>query len=412
MITSSNSFEDNFWNKLLIIIITLCALSFFLIKGIGKGDRVLEISGAVLILFFIILFSVYSKNKPAKSRFSILFSVMLLGILISTIACSYFHDQALSVTFYQQRQTYYLLFYFLLPFLFPNAKWVENYFFYFGIFGAAIYIMQHTVYPVKITEAKMFIDRNTLRINLPGITFMNLAFFLCIDKYFRTAEKKYAIGVLILLATAILSAFRSVLAAYIGLAAVYLIINKHVKNKVLIIFTSCVVAISAYFVFQNIIDEMQTSAKRETSLGSDYIRVRAGNYFLDEMVKDKVIFFTGNGQPSERSDYGSKLIGISLFYGYYLSDVGIIGSYYKFGLLFVLASVAAMIFLLFTKLPVELQYIKLFIIMQFLLILMSSFPFEGSEGAIILCLIFYLVDKYKNEQEELTTSNKLLNEIK
>lgn len=385
--------SENIWNKLLIILIILCSVSFFKIKVIGKADRIFELLGVGLIIFFIVLFSTYgSKNNIIKQNYSFFIILMLIGVLISSLSVNYFYDQSIGTSLYQQRHTYFLLFYFLLPFLNPKPKLVIDLIFYTALVAAIIYILQYFAYPTKLTEAKMFLDRGTLRINLPGFTFIHLGYFLCLDQYFRTSKKKYLYGIFLLFITGLLSGTRTTLAIYVLISSGYLIINKHVKNKLLLFIIIGFIGFAGYIGFKGIIDEMRTSAERETSQGADYIRVRAANYFLSSLNKHKITYLIGKGHPDENSSYGRENKILAKKYGYYLSDVGIIGSYYKFGLLFALSALIILFKVLFKKLKSEYNFIKMFLVMQLIVIFIGYFSFEGGDGAIVYIFILYLTE--------------------
>ncbi|MBK8805438.1 MAG: hypothetical protein IPO21_01825 [Bacteroidales bacterium] len=385
--------SKNIYNKIFLIIIILCSLSFFELKGIGKADRIIQLLGVGLIFFFILLYTIYGeRNQFVKLSFANPMYLLFLGIFISTLGCAYFKNQPIHVTIYQQRHTYFLLFYFLLPYLYPEKEWLIKVVIYMALTAALVYIAQYFAYPARITEAKMFVDRGTLRINLPGFPFIYLGFFLAMDYFFRTSKMFYGLVTIILLITGLLSGFRSVLALFVGLTCVNLLIGSYVKNRLLIIFVCVILGMAGYFAFQGIIDEMRTSAERETSQGEDYIRVKAGYYYLDEMNKNKMSYISGYGEPSDRSSYGHETSAVSLSYGYYLSDVGIIGTYYKFGLLFCVTMLFILLKLLFYRHSTELRFMKFYIIMQLVLITIGFFFSEGGEGAVILSILLYLTD--------------------
>jgi hypothetical protein len=406
-------------SKALIISISLCAFSMFLVKGIGKGDRIFDFIGIGLILFFLLLHLIYSEQTTSiKKHFSGIIFLLLAGSFFSAISAQIFHNQPILITLYQQRCLYYYFFYFLIPFIFPGSLWLKNFIFYMAIISAIIYVFQYFAYPIKLTEAKMFIDRGTLRINLPGSPFRHLGFFLCIDTFFRTFKRKYAFGALLLLIVAILSGYRSILALYILITIIYLIINNQIKNKLVIIIMAAIIGIAGYFSFHKIINKMSESAQRESAQGDDYVRVQAGIYFLNEMKKNPAIAILGNGAPSEQSLYGKQVIIVPSLKGYFLSDVGIIGSYFKFGILFVFAASILILRIIFMKIPGKLNFIRLYAIMQ-LSVLFTTFPsFEEPSGILAFTMLLSLIDynlsnkqiNKKKETQSVTFNSEIKND--
>jgi hypothetical protein len=269
--------------------------------------------------------------------------------------------------------------------------------------GAVLYILQYLVYPAQITEAKMFIDRGTIRINLPGTIFRHICFFLCVTELFRKFSLKYGIGALVMLVVAILSAYRSVLAMYILLPSIYLLTSPYVKNRLIIVLLGLFIMISGFFAFQSIIFEMQETALRESAQGGkENIRFKSAKYYLADSKKNPVALIIGNGQSSGHSRYGQRMGKISEYYGYYLSDIGIIGTIYRYGLVFALVIVLIMFRILSMKLPPDLHYIKLFLWMHVFLIF-STYPFyEDKTGIILFSFILYLAEHERFIKSEKT----------
>ncbi len=386
-------FNNDLTNKILFITIAICSTWFFKLRGLGKGERVFELLGLVLIFLFLILWVNTFRNKvPVKRHFTFVVVVFMMSVLFSGLSCWYFNHQSLGDSLYQSRHLFYILFYPLLHYLLLKPEWIKEFIFYFSITAAAIYVLQYFAYPFKITEAKMFVDRGTLRINLPAGVFRDLGYFMCVDMFFQTNKKKYAYGALLILVVAILSAFRSIIAIYIGLAVIYLLINNRVKNKIMIVMMAVLVAIAGFIVFQDIIQAMIKWSEKEQAEGSDYIRVQAGNYYMNEILKNPIAGFLGNGPPDPSSSYGAKSTYNVLFNSYYLSDIGIIGSFYKFGLPFIVLIVFVMFKLVFIKLPPEYNFVRLFSIKQILVLLISGSVFEDESGIVAFCIIFYLID--------------------
>ena len=405
MSINSNEFGSNsISNRLLLVILTICSLSFFLIKGLSKGSNYYYIGGVIIIIFFLFLYLVYYKNDiPIKRNFTSNISILMLCTVVSALASQYFNNQAISISFYQQVGIYFFLGYFLLSFLYPKPSFIRNLIYYIAIIGAVIYILQFLAYPSKFLDLPMARDRGTLRFNLPGGPFRHACYFMCLIDIFKGYNRKSAIGALLLLIVAVLSGYRSIIALYILLPAIYLLVNKNVKNRTAILLVAVIICISGFFAFQGIISEMNKSAEREGSQGADYIRVKAANYFFNESISNRFTLVTGNGVPSGYSSFGQKLIAISLANGYYLSDVGIVGTLYKYGLIFTIFILIVLFRLIFAKSPPDLNFIKLFIIMHLLLIF-TTYPFyEEVSGIILLVLFLYLMDcQYSFNEKQLT----------
>ena len=388
---------DYLSSKLLIIVITICAMSLFMFKFLGKGERALELAGIGITLFSLGLFSVYyTSAERIPRKFGIHIVLLFILMIVSAMSANYFHQQSFSLTFYEMKILYYYSFYFLIHYLAPRPSWIKDFVYWLAIIGAVLYLIQYFAYPTRITEAKMFIDRGTLRINLPGSSFRHLAYFLCVLELFRRYTWKYGLGALLLFVIAILSAYRSILAMYILLPAIYLLFNRQVKNRMLIILLGLGIMVSGFFAFQGIIFEMQESALKESRQGTENIRYRAAEYYMKDSKKNPLTFLIGNGMPSGHSQFGKRISKVSLYYGYYLSDIGIVGTVYRFGFIFALIAALILIRILTSRLPTDQSYLKMFTWMQVFLIV-STYPFyEDKTGIIILSIILYSIELEKH----------------
>ncbi|MFO7924699.1 MAG: hypothetical protein R6U58_13505 [Bacteroidales bacterium] len=381
------------YKKILIVSIILASVGLYQLRGLGIMVRLLDILTVVLIVGNLALFLIYGHSgQPVKKHFSVAVILLLSGVMISSLGAVYFNNQSWGITLYQQRHMYAFLFYFLLFYLAPRPQWIIDLLFYFGIAGGVIFIVQYLLYPTLITDAKIFLDRGTIRMNLPGTYFMHIGFFLSVDRFFTTKKMKYGAGAMLLFLVAVLSGFRSILALYILLSTGYLLANRQVKNKVLLFSLYSVIVISGFFAFHSIIMEMKESAEREGSQGTSYIRVRAADYFMSMNDNKKSAYIIGNGEPTERSAYGRRLAMISLRYGYYLSDIGIVGLFFKYGLLTSLMVLYIIFKVLFAKTDKRTVFIKLFFLFQLLLIFNSITSFEILSGIVAISMMLYLVD--------------------
>ena len=389
------------YKKILIVSIILFSVGLYQLRGLGIFIRLMDIMTDLLIIVHLILFVIYGKQEQlVKKHFSGAIILLLTGIVISSLGAEYINNQSWGLTLYQQRHMYAFLLYFLLFYLAPKPQWIIDLLFYFGIAGGVFFVIQYVLYPTLITDAKVFLDRGTIRMNLPGTWFMHIGFFLSVDRFFATKKMKYGAGALLLFLVAVLSGFRSVLALYVMLTTGYLLVSKQVKNKVLLFSMYSVVVVSGFFAFQGIIMEMKESAEREGSQGTSYIRVRAANYFMDMNDNNKLAYIIGNGEPTERSAYGRRLVMISLRHGYYLSDIGVIGLFFKYGLLPALVVFYIIFKILLTRLDDRTIFIKLFFLFQLLMIFNSITAFEILSAIIAVCMMLYLYDMTVMKRQE------------
>ena len=392
------------YKKILILVILLSSMGLFYIRGLGSLVRVMDIVAVSLIIVHLLLFISYGKQEPIKKSFSIPVIFILLGVIVSALPAYAINNQGLGISFYQQRHMYAFLFYFLLLYAAPNPRWIVNLLFITAIVWSLFFLIQYIIYPVRITDAKIFLQRGTIRMNLPGSFILPIGYFISINKFFTTYNKRYGVVAFLIFIVALLSGFRSILSVFVIITVVYVIINKEVRNKLLLFALTMVVIVASFFAFQEMFVEMKESAEREGSQGTSYIRFRAAEYFIKESKKDNLTIFFGNGEPSERSGYGRRLIVNSFRNGYYISDIGIVGFYYKFGMITSFFVLLIIIRILFIRMHADNAFIKMFFIYQLFLILNSRLSFDSLPNIIFVCMLLYIID-YQNTKSWAPSGN-------
>ncbi len=147
-------------------------------------------------------------------------------------------------------------------------------------------------------------------------------------------------------------------------------------------------------------------SKGDLGRGNSIIRFQAIRYFLTELHPNIISQIIGNGTPNEKSAYGMKMTYLSMRNGFYLSDIGIVGVYVKYGVIFVTITIFLYIKILFRGMHKDIRYIKYYI----LLLIVTSFtdyhPFQTNEGVIVLASLLYIIDYYDNHIIQNSSNNK------
>ena len=397
-----NNINNNI-NKVLVIVIILCSIGFYDINGLGNMVKGLQLLGAVLIIIVLLLYWVYGDKQQThvKKNFNIFIIVLLLTLIPSMINAAYFHNQSLVRSLYEQRDVYYYLSYFLLHQMRLEKKFLEKLILYFGITYLLFYIIQFLVYPTVLFDVSMMKDRNTLRINLPGVTFAFLSYFYCLQHFYHKKKIKYVIIMILTLVVAILLGGRQVVFMLFFVTILFLLINRHVKYKPAILILAISGLISIYLSFEEVFNAFIQTTVQTREEGSEYIRVRAARYFLVNFSPNKWTFIFGNGNPSGTSSYGRTVERLMDEQGYFISDIGMIGVYVYYGIFFVLGSIALLIKALTLKIKEQSKYIKYYLIMVLQAILTGT-GFMRSEFIVVYCIMLYILDishKPKTEKQ-------------
>ncbi len=150
-------------NLRLIVFIFLCAVGFFGFSLLGKANRVFELLGCSIILILVCFHLIYShKEITLKKNFNIEIGILILSVILSSFSAKLFHEQAMWISYYQQRFMYYFFIYFLFHYLLISTKKLEEILIWIAIIHSVIFILQQIVYPYKIIEANVHINRGNL----------------------------------------------------------------------------------------------------------------------------------------------------------------------------------------------------------------------------------------------------------
>jgi hypothetical protein len=379
-------------NRSILIFITLCSLQFFKIAGLGNLTKIFQLLAGGTIVGLLLFFIVYGEKKEyTKLNFKPYIIILLISVIPSMITSAYFHDQSLGRTLYEQRDIYFYLLYFLLHYMSLNTKFLERLIFSLGILYGVFYIMQYFLYPTMIFDVQVLVDRNTIRMNLPGVSFGILNYFYSLNKYFIERRFKYIVAMSLMLIVSILLGGRQVVFMLTFVTILFLVINRHVKYKPAILLLSFVGLFAIYVAFEDIFKGLFIATQQTTKMGSEDIRIRAVRYFLFEFFPNKWTYIFGNGNPSSTSPYGRSIDRLMNEQSFFIDDVGMVGVYVYYGAIFVLFSFIILIKSLFLKISDRGKYIKYYLIMV-LQATMTGTGFMNSSFIVVYCIMLYILD--------------------
>jgi hypothetical protein len=390
----STAFNPAWLDSMLIWLIALCSLKFYTFLISVTISKATVLGGLMIVVFFLGIHLVYGKGSGFKKHFKAELWMIFISLFISVFAANVFHEQNIGSTLFAQYEFYFFIFYFLLHRLKPDPDKLLNMFLWLGYGYSIIYFIQYIAYPMEIVSSKAIEDRGTIRILMPGAEFLITAWFILLSRFFTTRSIKHIIGLLPFVIILILLATRQVIAATVLLTILAIIFSKTLKSKFAVIGLIVVAIIPFYFLFQGIFDQMMdVSRVQRTNMGEN-IRMLAARYFLFDLNPNPVWIITGNGMPGPSSTYGKFLFRISEELGYHQSDVGLIGSFSRFGILFALAELIFLFRLVFFKVNEKYTFIRY----NALMMLLTLFTGAGlrSSTIVLLCFMFYIIDSEKS----------------
>ena len=379
--------------------IIISSLSVFTIKFIPASLRdAIQAAGIMAILFLNAVYLVYSRHtNQMKKYFNTEINLFLLSVFFSMFIAYAYHNQGFTTTLIVQRFMYFYFFYYLLHYLQPKAIELERIIVYLGIIYSIIYILQYIAYPIILLDTRIGVERGTIRIFFPGATYMFVAYFIILQQYFTFNRFRYLLLLLLFFTVGgILQGTRQSLAMMVLLTGANILFSKRIKSKIGIIAISLVGVGAIFFIFQDIFIQMFNVSKQQSQNASQNIRVLAATFFLTDFMPAKIAYIFGNGQDSLNAAFGVKVNYYKTFYGFYQSDVGLIGDYSKFGLLYVAAQLSIMFRIIFGKIHKNLAYLKYFMVSVGLTMFVGQGMFSAASGIVAGIIMLYLIDYYNN----------------
>jgi len=379
-------------NNLVLIFLILCSASFYKFSILGPLQKLSEFMGVSIIVLSIVLYITYSDHHSIKRNFVFPIVLILASMIPSMIMAYHEHGQSFSHTLYAQRAMYYYLVYFLLHYMKPDLKDLERIFLGLGVVYVGLYYIQTILYPTILFDAYVRAMRGTIRIYLPGMDYMAISLFIMLQYFFRTNKITYLLGALVFFSIFILMGGRQGMAIVAFAIVLFIIIDRKVKSRGTLLFLGSIAAIAIFFIFRDIFEALIEQSRKDTSTAEGYIRVRAARFFLMEYSENPWTYITGHGRSYGESKYGAELGYYSVNLGFFLADLGIIGNYIYFGLLFVVGLIVLFIRLIRTRIEERFAYIK-YILVTILFSLITAAGFGTKADAITFIMILaYMID--------------------
>ena len=243
------------------------------------------------------------------------------------------------------------------------------------------------------TYSKVRFERGTIRIAIPGILYAVIGLFLSFDKIYKEKKYYHLLLVIIFLMAIILKGTRAVIIP-VGILTLFYLLRNMKKGSILsfsIIFLG--VIITAFF-FINILQSVYSLLISTTNMqeGNTLIRLKAVTYFFYYLFPNEITYILGNGFSSQLANYGQEVLYFKLQQGIYQSDIGIIGDYTQFGIVYLLG-----VFLItyeFFKHKIKIKEPYILYSFYFIIISMITLSHFGTLTDIpAICILLFLYDK-------------------
>lgn len=379
--------------NILLVFIILAGIAFFQLALLGESMfKVIEMAALGLIFVFFVIHFIYDREKGFHAHYVIPIIIIFLGVIASMIMAAYAHGQDLKTTAIAQRSMYFYVFYFFLHFMKYRFKTLERIILGMAIAYTLFFAIQFVLYPRVIFDIRISEERGTLRIFLPGLSFLLIGYFWCLNTILNKQKFVWLVPMVFFLVIVVLLGTRQILFTVLLVTIINIIFSGNIKSKLGLGLLAMLAVIPVFFLLKDVfIEMMQLSQQQAGSIEND-IRVRAARFFLTDFYPNRMAYFTGNGAHSLDTAYGVMVEGLKESKGYYQSDIGIIGEFTIYGLLFVIGVLLIFVLVFIKPADKEANFIKYFFLATLIVLPLSGQEFS-SPGNIIPKLIgLYMLD--------------------
>lgn len=394
--------------KFILIVLLLFTNNFF---SYTNWDETLEGQISFFIYGGIILtFLSGKKTTSEKMNFqSIIFCLTLFPFLTILMSIVEF-DQHPIYSFKVLFPNFVWLLYFLLHKYNVREKMLINIMIFFVIIILAIQIIQQFTYPNALfgvyskeqqsifsLDDKVEVRNGLYRFRLYGsyLISMIILFF-----HWIKLQKKYSIKNVIIIFVAFLSIYltlvRQLQAATILTIIFSFIFIRSSKAKLWATVSSVIFAIILYFYSDELFYKLALQTAEESS--KDNIRLLSLAFYWQKITQDPFTFLFGYGLPANNSNFGHLSQLWNNTYHFYTSDIGLVGQWFHYGIVYILLYLYIIYILLIKYRKTIPAYIRLFVFSTFLTIAMI-YPLSGPFNYIIWCFVLYITDLHINKSK-------------
>jgi len=393
-----------------ILFVVLGYYQFIKFTLVPRPARILsEFAAIIVIILFLLIKQAYYSEKEAPKNFIFPISLFIISMFLSTIVTNFYHNQSYALSIWISRGIFFYFLYFLLHAFKFEKEQLEKIIINLGLITIGLYYMQTVLYPAQFFDVRMSIDRGTLRLFLPTMGLTILAYFYYLNKFYKNNNPIDIIIALLCFSIFILQATRQLIASLALLTIINLFRSRQVKSRFFLVLFIFIGMVAMFFIFFELFMEMFAVSHEQTGGETESIRVRAMRFYIHELPPADLAYILGNGEGHQASPYGMRLLGVQLIKGYFLSDIGIVGDYFRYGVIFIIAAIIMLVKLLTIKVAPAYEYLRYFVYLQ----LFTLFTSKGIFGVpdLTIILIAYLFDlghkQYKlDKQVKIYTSER------
>lgn len=359
------------------------------------------------IIEFLILVSFFVRRQ-SLDRSSINFSkpvmLMVLVPLLSIIPAIMYEGQSLSNAIINMTQQSMFLLYFTLHIIKLSKKELVQIIMTLGIVYCLIKVAEQITYPTMYFCQLARIDKFTgdvemrngfWRIIIAGGGCATIMTYMCFERYINERKTKLLIFVVLGLASIFLNLSRiGFVSCLLTMILIYMKDLSNTKNLSRLFG----VAIVGVIIMENLDILVGADMLGETSdqlNDDDYVRWIAYDYFFHESLVNPIVFLLGHG-PIAGTALAEELAMLIKEEGLYLSDIGIVGELYTYGLVFCIAEIYFFIYIM--KRVKKVRWLFAYLLPSLVFLIMIP-KLTGANAYINFSIMLYLADLQIREKE-------------
>ena len=294
---------------ILLILALLIQLNFFNLSIIPLS----AIDNGLKFLQWIMIFIGIILSLRKSTKFGSFFIVIGFSLMVNFISSSYFRDQDILVSLKATLFLVQIFFYYYLVAYNASVKSVEKIIMLFSIILFILFIVQFTLYPLKIFNSDINDVQSSelVRWTFYGQGFLSLGLLFAFQKFHEKKNFKFLILTVVLFSYFLLQGSRSIIIAIIIAFLFLLYKNGYFKITgkniavFLLVFLLGIIVVNIPKV-NNVINYSINRSIEDQNLKENYVRFVQLDYFVNSHSKNSIEFILGSGLPGD-STYGRSM---------------------------------------------------------------------------------------------------------
>lgn len=396
------NYSKDLLSKGIVVGVIVLSLSLWAFIPLASYSHAFNIIALLLIIGGLLIYT----QKKRKVIIDMQFKNIIIAIIVlrftSSIPCYIYHNQSIIYTLVIERIAFFWLFYFFLHKSRINPSSLIRIVVVVAAIWAGITILQQFSYPFYAfatregSSGEVPYRAGIYRFLVRGLHYAVLAGLMFLTYFFITRKYKYLYSYLFFLVGIYFHSARQFIAGYL-LASLPLIFFLKGRNRIIAIIISFFIAVLFIVNFDTLFAGYIEQTKED--LNEDNIRLVSYYFYGYEYFPHWLCNLLGNGMAYSGSQYGYEFFDhLNEDLGLFRTDVGIVGTYNQYGLIYCLLVVYSFVKIFFMKIPLNRIYLKLFSIYILALIVLSEYSYNNYVIP-FFCIYFYFIDCYVYEEK-------------